>query len=51
VENLGMTKECTKMIPKNLTIEQKLRRKLVCANLLETLSAEPDFLDTVVTGD
>jgi hypothetical protein len=32
----------------NLMTVQKLRRKFVCANLLEALSAEPDFLDTVV---
>jgi hypothetical protein len=51
VENLGMMEVCAKMVPKNLTIEQKLRRKFVCVDLLETLSAEPDFLDTVVTGD
>lgn len=40
-----------KCVPKwseNLMTVQKLRRKFVCANLLEALSAEPDFLDTVV---
>lgn len=46
-----MTKVCARAVPKDLTIKQKLRRKFVCGDLVEALSAEPDFLDTIATGD
>jgi hypothetical protein len=38
-----MTKVCAKVVLKNLTIEQKLRKKFVYADLLEALSAETRF--------
>jgi len=47
-EDLDMRKECAKMIPKELTEEQKRRRVTICRDLLER---EDDILGCVVTGD
>jgi histone-lysine N-methyltransferase SETMAR len=50
-EHLHMRKVCTKLVPKNLSVEQKVKRLEVCQDLLGRLEIEPNFLDTVITGD
>ena len=49
-KNLDMRKVCVKMVPKNLTTEQKASRKDVCLDLLDCLE-EPEFFNRVITGD
>ena len=46
-----MRKFCAKMVPKNLTTEQKANRRHVCLNLLDRLEREPEFFSRVITGD
>jgi len=46
-----MKKLCAKMVPKNLTIEQKAKRRDVCLDLLDHLEKEPVFFSHVITGD
>ena len=41
-------KVCAKMVPKELTEEQKQRRVIICQDLLES---QDDILDRVNTGD
>ena len=47
-EDLGMKKVCAKMVPKNLTNEQKQKRVEVCEQLLER---QNDVLIRTITGD
>ena len=42
---------CAKIVPKNLTIEQKENRKEVCLHLLERIQSDRNFLKKVITGD
>jgi hypothetical protein len=42
-------KVCAKMVPKNLSKDQKLTREQVCQNVLEKTEEDPDFLNSVVT--
>jgi len=46
-----MRKVCAKMVPKNLTTEQKANRSDVCLDLLDRLEREPEFFSRVITGD
>ena len=46
-----MRKICAKLVPKNLSVEQKANQLEVCQDLLVRLEIEPDFLDKVITGD
>ena len=46
-----MRRICVKLVPKNLFDEQKDSRVLVCWELLDRVTSEPDFLQCVVTGD
>ena len=48
---LDMRKVCPKMVPKNLTTEQKASWRDVCLDLLERLEKEPKFFSRVITGD
>jgi len=50
-QELAMRKLCAKIVPKNLTIEQKDNRKDVCLHLLERIQSERKFLKYVITGD
>ena len=45
-----MRKVCAKMVPKNLTSQQKANRSDVCLDLLDRLE-EPEFFSCVITGD
>ena len=44
-----MRKVCAKMVPKNLTTEQKANRRDVC--LLDLLERESEFFSRFITGD
>ena len=50
-QDLDMRKMCAKMVPKNLTTEQKANRRDVCLDLLGRLEKEPEFFSSVITGD
>ncbi|GFV23930.1 FLJ37770-like protein [Trichonephila clavipes] len=50
-EDLQMRKVCAKLVPKVLTQDQKELRVLPCQELLDLIKNEPDFLNSVVTGD
>ena len=47
-EDLDMRKVCGKMVPKELTEEQKQRRVTICQDLL---ARQDDILGCVITGD
>ena len=46
-QDLDMRKVCAKMVPKNLTTEQKASRRDVCLDLLDRLEREPEFFSIV----
>jgi hypothetical protein len=50
-ENVKMKKVCAKMVPKNLSEDQKLNREEMCQNVLEKSEEDPDFLNSVITCD
>ncbi|UYV69314.1 hypothetical protein LAZ67_6003231 [Cordylochernes scorpioides] len=50
-EDLQMRKVCAKLVPKVLTQDQKELNVLRCQELLDLIQNEPDFLNSVVTGD
>jgi len=50
-QDLDMRKVCAKMVPKNLTTEQKANRRDMCLDLLDRLEKEPEFFSRVITGD
>ena len=45
-----MKKVCAKMVPKNLTTEQKANRRNVCLDLLDRFEREPEHFSRVITG-
>ena len=49
-QDLDMRKVCAKMVPKNLTTEQKVNQKDVCLDLLDRLEREPEFFSCVITN-
>jgi len=50
-DRLHMQKICAKLVPKNLSVEQKANRLEICQDLLGRLKIEPHFLDKAITGD
>jgi hypothetical protein len=50
-EELRMRKICAKMVPMNLTQEQRDAMMSVCANLLEQVEADPHLMDQVISDD
>ena len=50
-ENLNMSKVCAKLVPKNLTADQKLKRFQDCSDTVERLKDDPDLLNRVITCD
>lgn len=50
-EDLKMHRVATKFVPKLLTNEPKQRRSDVAQNMFSTVKNDPDFLETIVTGD
>ena len=49
-QDLDMRKGNAKMVPKNLTTEQKANQRDVCL-VLDHLEREPEFFSHVITGD
>ena len=50
-DHLHVRKICAKLVPKNLSVEQKASRLEICQDLLGKLEIEPDLFDKVTTGD
>jgi len=50
-QDLDMRILCAKMVPKNLTTEQKADRRDMCLDLRDRLEREPEFFIRVITGD
>jgi len=51
-DHLHVLKICAKLVPKNLSVEQKANWLEICQDLLGRLEIEPDFFwDKVITGD
>ena len=50
-EELWMTKIGAKMVPRNLTEQQRDARVSVCAELLEQVEADPKLMERVITCD
>ena len=48
---LGMQKNCAKLVPKILTNEQKENRRNVWLDLLERIEKDKNFFKHVITGD
>ena len=46
-----MRRVWAKMVPKNLTSEQKASRRDACLDLLDCLERESEFFSHVITGD
>jgi len=51
IQEIAMRRMCVKIVPKNLTIEQKDNRKDVCLHLLEWIQSDRNFLKNVITGE
>ena len=49
--DLNMRRMAAKFVPKLLSAEQKELRVEVAQDLLDTTSTDPEFLNTVITGD
>jgi len=49
-QDVDVRKLCAKMVPKNLTTEQKANRRDVCLDLLDCLERETEFFSRVITG-
>ena len=50
-QDFDMRNECAKMVPKNLTTEQKANRMDVCLDILDRLEMGTEFFSRVITGD
>jgi len=50
-QDLDMRNVCAKIVPKNLTTEQKANRRDVCLDFLDRLGREPELFSHVITGD
>ncbi|XP_050522590.1 protein GVQW3-like [Daktulosphaira vitifoliae] len=51
INDFGMRKVCAKMVPKNLSAEQKQHRMALAQDCLEQVENDPTLLDRVITGD
>lgn len=49
--DLNKRKSCSRIVPKILTLEEKMRRKDYCADCLESCSRDPSFINRIITGD
>jgi len=50
-EEFGMRKICAKMVPRNLTEQQRDAWVSICAELLEQVEADPELMEQVITDD
>ncbi|VVC45936.1 Hypothetical protein CINCED_3A019665 [Cinara cedri] len=48
-EELHATKVCAKLVPKNLTTDQKFLRQQVCSDFLEKLKEDPGLMKKIIT--
>jgi hypothetical protein len=46
-----MRKVCAKLVPKNLTQEQKDNRKNICSDIMERITEQLDVLENVIACD
>ena len=52
ISELGYSKVCARWVPRQLTVELKLKRLNVCTDLLQRYALEGDaFMNSIVTGD
>ena len=51
IGDLDMRNVCAKMVPKNLTTEQKANRRDVCLDLLDRLERGPEFFSDVTDDE
>ncbi|QQP53713.1 Uncharacterized protein FKW44_006279 [Caligus rogercresseyi] len=51
VDEVNISFVSAKFVPKLLTFEQKHLRLEITQNMLETVNGDPDFMNTVITGD
>ncbi|KAJ8943503.1 hypothetical protein NQ318_016283 [Aromia moschata] len=49
-DELNMKKVCAKLVPKNLTPDQKLRQQ-ICSDFLERLDEESELMENIITCD
>jgi len=50
-EYLAMKRVSAKFVPELLTAEQKQLRVEVSQDMLDSTNSDPDFLNTIITGD
>ena len=50
-DDLNMHRVAAKFVPKLLSAEQKELRLAVAQDLLDTANTDPEFLNTIITGD
>jgi len=50
-DQLNMKKVCVKMVPKNLTQDQKDNRKVIFSEILQRLNEQLNLLENVITCD
>ncbi len=48
-DKLNMKKVCAKLVPKNLTPDQKLVCQQICSDFLEKLDEEPELIENIIT--
>ncbi len=46
-----MKKVSAKLVPKNLTSDQKLVHQQICSNFLERLDKEPELMENIIIWD
>lgn len=51
IDDLSMKKPCAKMVPKNLSAEQKHQRMSIAQDWFDQVESDPTLLDHVITGD
>ena len=49
--NLQMRKVSAKLVPKNLTVQQKDNRKDICTDFIAHIEQDPNFLKSIIIGD
>ena len=50
-EDLGKRKVCVRFVPHELNEDQKIARVEYCKDIVETAENDPDFLDSIITGN
>lgn len=49
--DLGKRKVCARFVPHQLTEDQQIARVAHCRDIIQTAENDPDFLDSIITGD